>query len=299
MRGIITNLLAAQIPVLSWWALANVATRASATITMTAIFVTGIWLYQAGTTTVGEVVAFMSLATALRGAPRAGGRLRQRPVPAGARRCAEFFEILDTVPAVRDRPHARQVAALRGRGHLRGRRLLLRRQAPGAATASRSRRGPARRSRWSAPPARASRRRSACCTAAFDPQSGAIRIDGDRHPRRRPRLAAPQHRRGVPGADAVRPLDPREPAGRPPRRHRRRDARRPGARAGQRVHGAPARRARHGDRRARPLAVGRRAPAALDRPGAPEEPADPDPRRGDLGARRRHRAQAPGRAGEP
>ncbi len=40
MRGIITNLLAAQIPVLSWWALANVATRASATITMTAIFVT-------------------------------------------------------------------------------------------------------------------------------------------------------------------------------------------------------------------------------------------------------------------
>ncbi len=51
-------------------------------------------------------------------------------------------------------------------------------------------------------------------------------------------------------------------------------------------------RPRHGDRRARPLAVGRRAPAPVDRPGAVEEPADPDPRRGDERARRRHRAQA-------
>ncbi|WP_204279625.1 ABC transporter transmembrane domain-containing protein, partial [Serratia marcescens] len=35
MHDMISRLLAAQIPVLSWWALANVATRASATLTMT------------------------------------------------------------------------------------------------------------------------------------------------------------------------------------------------------------------------------------------------------------------------
>ncbi|WP_279594535.1 glucan ABC transporter ATP-binding protein/ permease [Methylobacterium sp. E-066] len=113
MRGIITNLLAAQIPVLSWWALANVATRASATITMTAIFVTGIWLYQAGTTTVGEVVAFMSLATAFVArldhvVGFVNGLFQQAP------KIAEFFEIYDTVPAVADRPHARQVARFEG-----------------------------------------------------------------------------------------------------------------------------------------------------------------------------------------
>ncbi|MGV7032580.1 glucan ABC transporter ATP-binding protein/ permease [Methylobacterium symbioticum] len=113
MRDIIGNLLDAQIPVLSWWALANVATRASATITMTAIFVTGIMLYQAGTTTVGEVVAFMGLATAFVGrldhvVGFVNGVFQQAP------KIAEFFQIYDTVPAVRDRPHAKQVARLDG-----------------------------------------------------------------------------------------------------------------------------------------------------------------------------------------
>ena len=113
MRDIIQNLLAAQIPVLSWWALANVATRASATITMTAIFVTGIFLYQAGTTTVGEVVAFMGLATALVArldhvVGFVNGVFQQAP------KIAEFFAIFDTVPAVRDRPHALQIARFEG-----------------------------------------------------------------------------------------------------------------------------------------------------------------------------------------
>ncbi len=113
MRDIIQNLLAAQIPVLSWWALANVATRASATITMTAIFVTGIFLYQAGTTTVGEVVAFMGLATALVArldhvVGFVNGVFQQAP------KIAEFFAIFDTVPAVRDRPNAKQVARFEG-----------------------------------------------------------------------------------------------------------------------------------------------------------------------------------------
>jgi ATP-binding cassette subfamily B protein len=113
MRDIIAKLLAAQIPVLSWWALANVATRASATITMTAIFVTGISLYQAGTTTVGEVVAFMSLATAFVSrldhvVGFVNGLFLQAP------KIAEFFTIYDTVPSVADRPHAKQVARFEG-----------------------------------------------------------------------------------------------------------------------------------------------------------------------------------------
>ncbi|GEP02153.1 glucan ABC transporter ATP-binding protein/ permease [Methylobacterium oxalidis] len=113
MHGIIRNLLNAQIPVLSWWALAAVATKASATITMTAIFITGIALYQAGSTTVGEVVAFMSLATMLVArldhvVSFVNGLFQQAP------KMAEFFEILDTVPAVRDRPNAKPIARLDG-----------------------------------------------------------------------------------------------------------------------------------------------------------------------------------------
>ena len=60
MRSIIHQLLQAQIPVLSWWALAAVATRASATITVTAIFLVGTWLHLSGLATIGEVVTFMA-----------------------------------------------------------------------------------------------------------------------------------------------------------------------------------------------------------------------------------------------
>ena len=58
-------------------------------------------------------------------------------------------------------------------------------------------------------------------------------------------------------------------------------------------------RLRHADRRARAAAVGRAAAAAGDRAGAAQELADPDPRRGDLGARRRVGAARAGGAGEP
>ena len=113
MHDMIHRLLAAQIPVLSWWALAAVATKASATLTMTAVFVTGILLYQNGQTSVGEVVAFMSLATMLVArldhvVSFVNGLFQQAP------KMAEFFEVLDTVPAVRDRPNARPVARLTG-----------------------------------------------------------------------------------------------------------------------------------------------------------------------------------------
>ena len=65
MRLTIDRLLAAQTPVLSWWALASVATRASATLTVLSIFLLGTWLNIRGQASVGDVVAFMSLATML------------------------------------------------------------------------------------------------------------------------------------------------------------------------------------------------------------------------------------------
>ena len=113
MHGVIRNLLNAQIPVLSWWALIAVAAKASATLTMVGIFITGIVLHQNGSASVGEVVAFMSLATMLVARldhvlTFINYLLQQAP------KIREFFEILDTVPAVRDRPCAKQVARFTG-----------------------------------------------------------------------------------------------------------------------------------------------------------------------------------------
>jgi ATP-binding cassette subfamily B protein len=113
LRTIINQLLQAQNPVLSWWALASVASRASATITVTAIFLVGTWLHLNGLATIGEVVMFMSMATMLI------GRLEQavsfiNQLFMQAPKMREFFEILDTAPAVHDKPNAKNVERFAG-----------------------------------------------------------------------------------------------------------------------------------------------------------------------------------------
>ncbi|WP_131856211.1 glucan ABC transporter ATP-binding protein/ permease [Bosea sp. BK604] len=113
LRNTITSLLDAQLPVLTWWAVAAVATRASATLTVLAIFVVGTWLLMHGQTTVGEIVTFMGFATML------VGRLEQivafvNFIFMQAPKMREFFEVLDTAPQVRDLPNARDAGRLAG-----------------------------------------------------------------------------------------------------------------------------------------------------------------------------------------
>jgi ATP-binding cassette subfamily B protein len=113
VRFVADQLLAAQMPVLSWWALVTVITRASTTITILAIFTVGIILHEKGLTTVGEIVMFVSFATMLI------QKLEQvvsfiNNVFMEAPRLQEFFNVLDAVPAVRDRPGAIDVGRLSG-----------------------------------------------------------------------------------------------------------------------------------------------------------------------------------------
>ena len=54
-------------PVLSWWALVAVASRASATLTILSIFLLGAWLHLHGMASIGEIVTFTSFATMLIG----------------------------------------------------------------------------------------------------------------------------------------------------------------------------------------------------------------------------------------
>jgi glucan exporter ATP-binding protein len=113
LRTTMATLLDAQIPVLSWWAVATVLTRASATLTVLAIFLLGTWLHLRGETTVGEIITFTNFATMLI------GRLEQvvgfvNYIFMQAPKMAEFFDILDTTPAVRDKPHAKDPGRLAG-----------------------------------------------------------------------------------------------------------------------------------------------------------------------------------------
>ncbi len=113
VRGLINELLAAQLPVLSWWAAAAIATRACATLTLFGIFIVGIWLNIQRLATIGEIIAFMNLATMLI------TRLEQivgliNYMFLQAPRLAQFFDVLDTVSTVADRPGALEVGRLKG-----------------------------------------------------------------------------------------------------------------------------------------------------------------------------------------
>ena len=113
LRREVDRLLAAQMPVLSWWAMIAVLTRSATTLTMLSIFLVGTYLNMQGLATIGEIVTFMNFAALLI------VRLEQvvgfsNRVLMDAPRLRDFFQVLDTVPAVRDRPDAVDPGRLRG-----------------------------------------------------------------------------------------------------------------------------------------------------------------------------------------
>jgi ABC-type multidrug transport system fused ATPase/permease subunit len=113
MRKMGDEVLSAQIPVLSWWAVASVITRTATTLTMLSILVLGVWFYLHDRTTVGEIVMFMSFATLLIARLEQAVHFANRMVM-DAPRIAEFFDVLDTEPTVRDRPDAIEPGRVRG-----------------------------------------------------------------------------------------------------------------------------------------------------------------------------------------
>lgn len=105
--------LKAQYPVLNWWAVVSVLTRASSTLTVIAIFLLGTWLFLKGETTVGEIVTFMGFATLLI------GRLEQAMSFAGRlffdmQILKDFFDVLDTRSSVIEKPNALTLERVKG-----------------------------------------------------------------------------------------------------------------------------------------------------------------------------------------
>ena len=94
-----------QLPVLNWWALVNVLTRASSTVAVIVIVAVGTYLHVQGEATVGEIVSFMGIATLLIG--RLDGAISFTAtlffrLPA----LQEFFAILDSRSSVPEKSDA-------------------------------------------------------------------------------------------------------------------------------------------------------------------------------------------------
>ena len=113
LRLVVERLLSAQMPVLSWWALANVLTRTATTLTVLAIIILGTFLTINGQATVGEMVTFMNFAgLIIARLERSVGFINT--VVSDAPRLREFFQVWDTVPSIRDRRGAVDPGRLRG-----------------------------------------------------------------------------------------------------------------------------------------------------------------------------------------
>jgi ATP-binding cassette subfamily B protein len=113
LRSVADKLLAAQMPVLSWWAVVAVLTRASTTLTLLAIFLVGVSLHLHGRATIGDIVMFMNFAGTLIGQLEKVVRFVNR-VFMDAPRLREFFKVLDTESEVRDRPSAIDPGRVKG-----------------------------------------------------------------------------------------------------------------------------------------------------------------------------------------
>ena len=176
LRQIVERLLAAQMPVLSWWALANILTRTSTTLTVLAIIIVGTWLHINGQATIGEMVTFMNFAALII------TRLEQsvsfiNKIMSEAPRLREFFQVWDTVPAIRDTSDAVDPGHLRGQVEFKdvsfsydGERMaavdLNFKAMPGETVALVGATGAGKSTAI------------ALLHRAFDPQSGVIEIDG-------------------------------------------------------------------------------------------------------------------------
>ena len=113
---IMRQVLDHQFPVLNWWAVVHVLTRAASTITVIMIFMLGTLLHLRGEASVGDIVSFMGFATLL--VARLEGAvgfvshmLFQAPA------LKQFFDVLDTVSSVPEPQDARDIG--RAEGHVR------------------------------------------------------------------------------------------------------------------------------------------------------------------------------------
>lgn len=113
LRGLMHELLKAQYPVLTWWALLTVLTRAAGTITMVAIFAVGAWLASKGQATVGEIVTFVGFATLLINKLDQSSSFVAR-VFVLAPTLNSFFELTDLSSGIQDSPDARPLEKARG-----------------------------------------------------------------------------------------------------------------------------------------------------------------------------------------
>jgi ATP-binding cassette subfamily B protein len=113
MRAVMSDLLAAQYPVLTWWGILTVLQRAAATITMVAVFALGAVLAGRGELSVGAIVSFVGFANLLISkldqiAGFVTAMHRRRPT------FEAYFALLDEPVGIAEKPDAPPLPPVKG-----------------------------------------------------------------------------------------------------------------------------------------------------------------------------------------
>ncbi len=111
---IVRQVLDHQFPVLNWWAIVAVLTRAASTICVIAIFIYGTVLHVRGQASVGEIVSFMGFATLLIGRMEGAVGFVSHMVFVQPR-IEELFQVLDARSSVPEAPNAVDIGRAEGR----------------------------------------------------------------------------------------------------------------------------------------------------------------------------------------
>lgn len=110
---IMEDVIRYQFPVLNWWAVVNVLTRAASTLAVIAIVVIGTILHIDGQATVGEIVSFMGFATLLIGRMESAVQFTSRlffQLPM----LEDFFAVMEAKSSVPERAGAVELQAPHG-----------------------------------------------------------------------------------------------------------------------------------------------------------------------------------------
>ncbi|HJU25653.1 MAG TPA: ABC transporter transmembrane domain-containing protein, partial [Rhodanobacteraceae bacterium] len=113
LKELTSRALAAQYPVLNGWATLSVFSRAASTLTVVAIFALGAALHTRGHISIGGIVSFVGFSLLLI------GRLEQFATFISnlffqSQSLRDFFEVLDTEPAIVEQPGAPMLPRVRG-----------------------------------------------------------------------------------------------------------------------------------------------------------------------------------------
>jgi ATP-binding cassette, subfamily B, beta-glucan exporter len=112
-QEIARELIRNQFPVLNWWALVNVMTRASSTVAVITIVLVGTWLHPHGQASLAQIVSFMGIAMLLIGKLETAGSFVSSlfyKLPA----IQDYFAVLDARSQVPEAADARKLWVPRG-----------------------------------------------------------------------------------------------------------------------------------------------------------------------------------------